>query len=591
MIIFDYNKQKNLAHIRWDSDSNIVKWNKIRRIIEDNSQISTSINLYEIALPWWCFLNIRSELVKALRLENISIQLTDVASKLLSSAQQNEMRYMNKEEDFLNEEDMQKRLSSLGFSRKLTFHQMRNLRLLMKYPSAATFSVPGAGKTTEALAFYTLNKCKNDKLLVVSPRNAFAAWEEEMKNCIPLNTPHISRLHGSNTIDRTMENDAEVYLITYQQFYRVENIIAKHLNDNDYFMFLDESHRMKRGYSGVYGSSLLGVCHLPKYKLIMTGTPLPNAIEDLVPQFTFLYPEIFIDSDNVVSKIQHLYVRTTKNELGLKPPLRKEWSFDMKEAQRELYENVVFESRRNIQGLKLSDRMLFHEISKCMVRLIQITTDPGLLITTEIGQSGLMKKAIDEGPGVKIEEACHLARNLASNGEKSIIWTQFVKTVEGVSDMLSDLNAMYIHGGVETDEDEDNHASRESIIKKFHDDPSCMVLVANPAACAEGISLHKVCHNAIYIDRNYNAAHYLQSEDRIHRLGLDPNQETNIHILTCTNSIDNAIGRRLQMKIARMGKVLNDRGLSIEPLQIIDEVNGLSFEDADDFRRLILGVK
>jgi hypothetical protein len=31
--------------------------------------------------------------------------------------------------------------------------------------------------------------------------------------------------------------------------------------------------------------------------------------------------------------------------------------------------------------------------------------------------------------------------------------------------------------------------------------------------------LHKVCQNAIYVDRTFNAAHFLQSEDRIHRLG------------------------------------------------------------------------
>ena len=63
-------------------------------------------------------------------------------------------------------------------------------------------------------------------------------------------------------------------------------------------------------------------------------------------------------------------------------------------------------------------------------------------------------------------------------------------------------------------------------IKRFHEYPNAFVLVANPAACSESISLHTVCHHAIYLDRNYNAGQYLQSEDRVHRLGLPPGQKT-----------------------------------------------------------------
>ena len=43
-------------------------------------------------------------------------------------------------------------------------------------------------------------------------------------------------------------------------------------------------------------------------------------------------------------------------------------------------------------------------------------------------------------------------------------------------------------------------------------------LIALPQACSESISLHKACQNAIYYDLNYNAAEFLQSLDRIHRV-------------------------------------------------------------------------
>ena len=89
------------------------------------------------------------------------------------------------------------------------------------------------------------------------------------------------------------------------------------------------------------------------------------------------------------------------------------------------------------------------------------------------------------------------------------------------------------------------------------------VLVANPAACAESISLHTVCHHAIYIDRTHNAAHYLQSQDRIHRLGLPPKTVTTVEILIAPDSIDESIDHRLDFKIGVMEDVLNDKSIAI----------------------------
>lgn len=52
------------------------------------------------------------------------------------------------------------------------------------------------------------------------------------------------------------------------------------------------------------------------------------------------------------------------------------------------------------------------------------------------------------------------------------------------------------------------------------------VLITNPHTLAESVSLHIVCHDAIYFEYSYNLVHLLQSKDRIHRLGLPNNQYT-----------------------------------------------------------------
>ena len=136
---------------------------------------------------------------------------------------------------------------------------------------------------------------------------------------------------------------------------------------------------------------------------------------------------------------------------------------------------------------------------------------------------------------------------------------------------------MFIHGGVDAGDDADED-SREGKLRLFHDDPNIMALVANPAAAAEGISLHTVFHHALYLDRTFNAAHYLQSEDRIHRLGLPPEQATTIEFVECEGTVDETVRLRLDFKVGQMAAALNDPGLNVTPVPIdVDE------EPSDDF--------
>ena len=114
--------------------------------------------------------------------------------------------------------------------------------------------------------------------------------------------------------------------------------------------------------------------------------------------------------------------------------------------------------------------------------------------------------------------------------------------------------------------------------------PIVGVMIANPQACGEGISLHKVCHYAIYLDRNFNAAYFLQSIDRIHRLGLEKDIDTTIEILISENSIDEVLISRLNDKIKAMGHILEDpylHSLAYDPADIpVEDENSI---DSTDF--------
>lgn len=202
-----------------------------------------------------------------------------------------------------------------------------------------------------------------------------------------------------------------------------------------------------------------------------------------------------------------------------------------------------------------------------------------------------MGKLLSQNNGPKIEYACGRARQLAAEGKKVIIWSTFVENVELIATRLADLGADYIHGGVDAGDEEDND-TREWKIKEFHNNPNKWVLVANPAAASEGISLHKVCQNAIYIDRSFNAAQYLQSEDRIHRLGLQKHQTPCVEIVECANTIDQVVRKRLQDKVQRMSQALRDTSLNVDVVPYDYEYfgdEGISSEDADEILRYFFG--
>ena len=97
------------------------------------------------------------------------------------------------------------------------------------------------------------------------------------------------------------------------------------------------------------------------------------------------------------------------------------------------------------------------------------------------------------------------------------------------------------------------------------------MLLANPAACGEGVSLHHWCHHAVYLDRSFNASHFLQSQDRIHRLGLDAGTVTTFTLLMSCGTIDETVGARLIEKVEALSTLMDDPGLVQVSLPSADE--------------------
>ena len=569
-------------------DGDDRSWQRLRRLYEDASDQTSLSREGAIRVPWWAFLLSQKDLAYVCRRQGIAIAYDDECEQRLAAALERRDAYDAVETaPILSPEELRARLAIAGFLRTLTPEQERNVARLARAPAGATFSVPGAGKTTEALALFALHRKADTRLCVVAPKNAFAAWEEQAALCLPDNNGFVRLTGGRRNIRAFLRDAPDKSLITYQQVPNVLADLGSFVDEHETFMFLDESHRIKRGFAGVQGNAILSLSTLPERKLIMSGTPMPNDISDLLPQFRFLFPSIHADAENVGELIQPVYVRTTKKELRLPKIRHRRIEVPFKPAQHELCRLLSSEAAREARAMSIADRSRLRRIGRSALRLLQVVSNPGLLARVpDFRHDELLGEVLEEGDSSKLEAVCLRARQLAHQGQKTIIWSSFVENVEIIAERLSDLGAEYIHGQVEAGS-EDEEGTREQKVKRFHDDDRCMVLVANPAACGEGISLHTVCHHAIYIDRNYNVAQYLQSEDRIHRLGLREDQVTTVEIFVCPGSIDEAVDRRLKAKIDRMADVLGDQGLRIEPVSVDLDADVDAFDDEDlaDFLR------
>ncbi|QRR11622.1 DEAD/DEAH box helicase [Burkholderia sp. MS455] len=471
----------------------------------------------------------------------------------------------------VSREQLEARLAKVGFARNLTENQARNVGKLVALSAAATFSVPGAGKTTEALAFFAYKARESERLLVLGPKNAFAAWDEQIQKCLPQfgSDPFVRLRGGRDKIEKLLSADPKLMLLSYQQLARVPDLIAAHIARHKTFVYLDESHRIKSGTTKQTARAVLGLSHLPAGKLIMSGTPMPQAFDDLVPQFAFLYPEIEVTPVNVIDKIKPVYVRTNKKELGLPDVTRRAIVLQMAPLQRELYKLMRSEVAREARSaLTIRNKQALRALGRSVSRLLQFVSNPSLLAADlSFVKPELYQAVLAEGDGPKLRYVIKRTRELTAEGHKVLIWSSFVRNVEYLAEKLIDLGAVYIHGKVDAGEDDDDE-TREGKIKLFHLDSNTQVMIANPAAASEGVSLHKVCHHAIYLDRTFNAAHYLQSEDRIHRLGLEPDENTFVEIVQCEDTVDETVQSRLNVKIERMAKALEDSSLMIDPIAI-----------------------
>jgi len=490
---------------------------------------------------------------------------------------------------------LEEELKKAGFLRSLKPFQLANVAEILRLPHGADFSVPGAGKTTVGLANFALTRHRGlvTKLLVIAPISAFGAWKEDSNECFATN-PNII-VHGG--VGSVIPSNTDILLTNYNRLAADYDELRKFVSSSPTQVILDEAHRVKRGALGVHGRAVLDLAYAAKRRDVLTGTPAPQSAHDLIALISFLYPGqdrkiIPLDAyeerrardEKVLLKtseaIKHYFVRTTKSQLDLPPTRFNTERLSMGPLQKAIYSALVGKYQASFQIGK-HDRRELARLGRIMMYLLEAATNPMLLRAgSDYGDApAFVHPPIElEGdePLLHLLDSYHLyetpwkyirvreiVSHAAQNNQKILIWSSFVRNLKALSRYLKDFNPAMVHGGVPSLEEPiaAEIVTRERELNRFKYDSNCSVLLANPAACGEGVSLHHWCHHAVYIDRSFNAGQFLQSQDRIHRLGLEPNTLTSFTLLISEETIDDVVGSRLADKVRALSKLMGDTGL------------------------------
>ncbi|MFF9555411.1 DEAD/DEAH box helicase [Streptomyces albus] len=450
----------------------------------------------------------------------------------------------------------------------LTSFQIRDIARLLSIGHGANFSVPGAGKTRVSLAAFSALRRRGTvaRMLVVSPKSAYEAWQEEARHCF--STPLDVQVLG-----KEVPTSADLVLVNYERLGRALPMLSQWLKTAPAMLVLDEAHRMKLGAAGVYGTACMALGPLSRVRMILSGTPAPNGSKDLENLLSFVWPghgrrvvTQAVDGGDLAHAsrvLRPMYTRTTKEELGLPPVETRVRRLPMPPLHREIYDALKgkFSARAAV------DKTDFEALGKAVLRLLMAATSPALLEAgstryeplqfrvppLEVPEGDSLRSLLRQLPDYelppKYKETLAIVSANAAAGRKTLVWTSFVRSITSLQTLLAPFHPAAVHGGT---------TERDSELRRFRDDRDCAVLISNPATLGEGISLHQVCHDAVYVDRDFQAGRFLQSLDRIHRLGLAPDAETRITVLAAEGSVDDVVALRLAEKLEFMGRILDD---------------------------------
>ncbi len=422
-------------------------------------------------------------------------------------------------------------------------HQIEATRFLCEHDWAALFDEQGLGKTKiviDALAQLFAARVL-EAAMIICKKSLLKNWEGEIAKHSSLRAITLRGTPQQKGL-RFMWF-AHFYLINYDLVASEIERLKTFLATRPMAIVLDESQRIKNPKSKAT-KAIHAIAPLAKKRFIITGTPVANTPQDLWAQVYFLdsgstlgstldefygrfriqarpHKEVSIDKGSLSrlrESLASFSMRRTKDAvLELPEKIYKTHEVRLEKRQREMYDTLrerLYLEITNMDGEHVADDA--ENILKRMLRLVEIASNPQLF-----------DSSYSELPA-KFSAADGLIEEIMGCGEKAIVWTSFVGNIRLLRRRYERYGAAMVFGEIPIDD-------RANIVARFQSAPDLNILIANPAAAREGLTLTAANH-AIYIDRTFNLVDYLQSQDRIHRISQQ--RPAYIHNLVGMDTID-----------------------------------------------------
>lgn len=420
------------------------------------------------------------------------------------------------------------------------------------------FDEQGTGKTITALASFDLlrSKGETDALVVVAPKTLVENWKDESLKFLSQWTPKIFVSSGDRSERfRKINSNYDIYLLTYENLISDLESYKSIAKTKRLLLIADESFYVKNA-EAIRSIAIMSFRKLCTKCFVLCGTPAPNRPTDLIHQFTlsdngYSFGEsgaqAYSDLDNFhkiesIIESRGVYLRRTKKTVLPELP-EKNYNIvelDLAPKQQAIYDEAKKELVLYLKSLdnKSFKRNLATYFQKRNA-LLQICIDPALI-----------DPLYNEIP-CKFKYLTNLLEEIILlKNTKAVIWSVYTKTIDRLVKDFAHYSPARIDGKIAKVSD------RKLMVDRFQNDDQCKIFVGNPAAAGAGITLHKAS-TAIYLSYSNQAAHYMQSLDRIHRRGQIA-KTVDYFFLVGKNTIESKEVKRLIEKQERQNSLLGD---------------------------------
>jgi len=401
----------------------------------------------------------------------------------------------------------------------------------------------GLGKTLQIIAYLSERSMQDSSNLIIVPKTLVVNWQREISKFSPLTTMYI--YHGSDR-DISLIGNYKVIISTYRTLVNDIHLFKEYRFDN---LIIDEAQYIKNSRSKAYHALK---CITASMKIILTGTPIENNLEEFWGLMRLINPDI-LDSYKGVLRAEGDTVERVK--MMTSPFLLRRLKKDVLKDLPEKQEQVLY-VKMDVEQQALYNRMLEsirYEIlrtnEKFEIKSNSIMLN-GLLYLQEICcHPKLLKKEYNEvscTESAKLDLLMELLDTLYCNGHKAVVFSRFTKMLKLIEKKIvsKHINYFYLDGKTK---------DRMAVIDEFERSEQSVFLISLKAG-GTGINLTSA-DTAIIYDPWWNPASEKQAEDRIYRIGQKKN--VMIYRLIAEGTIEEKIQKLQYEKMELCSKILD----------------------------------